>query len=585
MFFSVLRNAAVLEKRYGFCEEEERQSARVRAEEDKRQSVRTSSCPFFSVTSISTFFLLGMLLDYFTSDPILVEELSLLLALAWPTGIASLARQLVSVADVAILGRLGTQYLAGASIAQIWIVSTQGFIWQALGSALNTLAAQADGAGEPALVGLWFQTALAVMALLLIPVTILWAVCTRPALLLLGFQDESATLAAEFCRFFILYLWASQTYVLVSNYLNSFSISWPPLFANVIMLGINVLANVLLVFGTQPFGSTLWSGIGFPGSPIASGITQVGVCFLMVLFIRSSPALYEKRWPGWKLSEAFAWERMRVFLGQAIPSFISFFLQDGFMQVMSFLAASMGDAQVAAHNSFLQFLFALTCLIYGLTKATQVRVASLLGKGDVKRAKLVAFFATAACSLVSLTVGMTVLASRNVLGYVFSKDPAVVAAASEIALPCGISFTLISLFYCSRAILAAQARPGPITVAFLVGAWGCGVPSGIAIAKLTTLGIAGIWYAMIIGLGTTTLIATIAVVRSDWEAISDKASIRAHRAALDEQHNLSEDGDHLVKENKVEEDTNTLNHAFLPEVEAQDKEGRVPLLLSVNTTS
>ena len=498
------------------------------------------------------------MLQRFTTDPILREELSLLLALAWPTGIASLARQLVSVADVAILGRLGTQYLAGASIAQIFIVATQGFIWQALGSALNTLAAQADGAGEKALVGLWTQTALAVMTLLLIPVTILWAVATRPALHLLGFQDESASLGAEFCRYFILYLWASQTYVIVSNYLNSFSVSWPPLFANVIMLGINVLANVLLVFGTVPFGSTVWSGIGFPGSPIASGLTQVGVCFLMVLFIRSSPSLHELRWPGWRLKEAFAWSRMKVFLGQALPSFLSFFLQDGFMQVMSFLAASMGDAQVAAHNSFLQFLFALTCLIYGLTKATQVRVASLLGKGDVERAKTVAFFATVACSVVSLTVGMTVLATRNVLGYVFSRDPQVIAAASEIALPCGISFTLISLFYCSRAILAAQARPAPITIAFLIGAWGCGVPSGIAISKLTNLGIAGIWYAMIIGLGTTTLIATIAVIRSDWKAISDKASFRAHKAAIEQDKDI-DSLDYALLSNEGKEETLVIN--------------------------
>jgi hypothetical protein len=97
------------------------------------------------------------------------------------------------------------------------------------------------------------------------------------------------------------------------------------------------------------------------------------------------------------------------------------------------------------------------------------------------------------------------------------------------------------------------------------------VPSGIAIAKLTNLGIAGIWYAMIIGLGTTTLIATIAVVRSDWKAISDKASSRAHHAALEEDVNKV---DKRFYDDDDDDEKNSLQDSLLT------KEGNVPLLMS-----
>ena len=96
----------------------------------------------------------------------------------------------------------------------------------------------------------------------------------------------------------------------------------------------NIILNILLVLGTAPFGSpptsaAAWSGIGFIGSPIASGVTQVAVAVLLVVFIRRTPALHEGRWPGWRPREALSAGRLGAFLRQAGPSFAVFFLQDG----------------------------------------------------------------------------------------------------------------------------------------------------------------------------------------------------------------------------------------------------------------
>ena len=375
-------------------------------------------------------------------DAAVREEMAALFALALPTGLGIMARQLVPVVDAAVLGRLGTPFLAAASVAQIFTIATFGFVWQSVGSALNTLAAQADGAGERALVGLWLQTALAVAAVACALVSLLWAFGAAASLRLLGFDAGVSELAQLFVRWYLLFMWPNMAYIAVTNYLNSFSVSWPPLVANVALLCVNVVMNVLLVLGTAPFGSAAWAGIGFVGSPIASGATQAGVVALLVLFVRASPALHEGLWPGWRPREALAWPRVRTFMRQALPGFAAFFLQDAYLQLASLLAAELGPAEVAAHSALLQLLFALTCLIYGLTKATQVRVAALLGRGDARLARLVALLATAVCTAISAAVGLALVAARDVAGSLFSSDPAVIAAAREIALPCGLSYTL-----------------------------------------------------------------------------------------------------------------------------------------------
>ena len=71
-----------------------------------------------------------------------------------------------------------------------------------------------------------------------------------------------------------------------------------------------------------------------------------------------------------------------------------------------------------------------------------MRVAALLGRGDARLARLVALLATAVCTAISAAVGLALVAARDVAGSLFSSDPAVIAAAREIALPCGLSYTL-----------------------------------------------------------------------------------------------------------------------------------------------
>jgi len=48
----------------------------------------------------------------------------------WPMSVSIACRLALIITDVSILGHLGTTYLAGASLAQVWQIVTSTFIWQ-----------------------------------------------------------------------------------------------------------------------------------------------------------------------------------------------------------------------------------------------------------------------------------------------------------------------------------------------------------------------------------------------------------------------------------------------------------------------
>jgi MATE family multidrug resistance protein len=276
-------------------------------------------------------------------------------ALAWPAGASILFRNAIPMIDVAFLGHLGTDYLAAAAIAQVWITVTSAFIWQGCGQAVNTLGAQAFGARNLPLVGVWLQISTLVTAAMCVPVTVAW-LFTSPALAALGFPQAQCDLAQTFATWYILYLWPAYLFVNVSNYLQSVGSVMPALWVNATMTAANAGLNRVLIYGV---GS--WPGLGFKGSPIASAITAALSLAGMLLYMRVT-GVHRPTWAGWS-REALARRRVKTFLLQAAPGMLSAALEDFQLQVMSYLAASLGAVDIATHNAFLQLFFVLTCAL------------------------------------------------------------------------------------------------------------------------------------------------------------------------------------------------------------------------------
>lgn len=185
-----------------------------------------------------------------------------------------------------------------------------------------------------------------------------------------------------------------------------------------------------------------------------------------------------------------------------------------------------GSWIIGCHNGLLSCLLTLLALQFGAMKATSVRCGNYVGALDARRAKLVAKLAMLVSCFVSSLSTILLLAARNEVGRVFSKDPRVINEAADIIFLVGAGLPVLALFYVAMSVLDAAALPGVVAVAFFFGSWVVCLPVALELGLVLDLGLMGIWTGLILGYGTTTLILCFKVYHLDWAAILEAARVR-----------------------------------------------------------
>ena len=190
--------------------------------------------------------------------------------LAWPVAATFVLQSSTQQMTIIFVGQLGALQLGAASMANMWINITGMSIIYGGMSAYDTLGAQAYGAGNYPLVGLLAQRCLAISTLLCIPISLSWWYLTGPALVLVGIEQDTADLAAQFARTNILCLWPTLAHNVLQRFLRSQGVVRP----------------VTLVMGvcSCAFAPVAWwfvDRFGFIGAPMANAVLN----WFLLIFI------------------------------------------------------------------------------------------------------------------------------------------------------------------------------------------------------------------------------------------------------------------------------------------------------------
>jgi len=453
-------------------------------------------------------------------------------ALVWPLGLMAAARLSLLVIDQAFVGHLGTPELAGASLAGVWIDVISGWMWPSFGTAVSTLASQAIGAKNEPLAGVWLQTGLVLGAIASLPVMGGLA-ASEPMFTSLGFGAHESQLAGTFSAWFAPGIAAGFPFVILLSFLKAQAVVIGPMVISLGMVAVNILMNMVMIHGTtwfEPEGTEpLWRGLGFIGSPIATSLTRWIALGALSVFVcvtreRSPASSLARTCTGPQCAEALSARRMwQMACGFAIPLALSNLLEELQLQVVAFLAAQLGEAQLAAHTSMLTLFFFCSAAMYSAVDATAARIGRHLGAGTVHRGRFVMYL-DLLFSLASAVVVASVLggAGGN-LARLFSSDPAVIDAVRPLAVLVGCCYALLCLFFVSVAVLDAMGKTSAVATAFVAGAWLVAVPLAFVLDRMAGLGLNGLWYGLATGYAVVTVIAVVFVVRADWDEASRRA--------------------------------------------------------------
>ncbi|HET7399693.1 MAG TPA: MATE family efflux transporter [Intrasporangium sp.] len=343
-----------------------------------------------------------------TPAPAPAEPRREILRLAVPAFLALVAEPLFLLADSAIVGHLGTAELAGLGVASTALVTAAGvFVFLAYGT--TSIVSRHLGAGdERAAVaagvdGLWLSVLLGTATAAVV------ALAASPISGVFGASAAASAQATTYLRISALGLPAMLVILAVTGVLRGLQDTRTPLLASVSGFGANIGLNLLLVYGLHwGIAGSAW---GTVIAQTAMGAALVAVLVRRCILLRARIAPH----PGRVLTAALT----------GIPLLVRTLALRATLLVTTWVAASLGDVPLAAHQVALTVWSFLAFALDALAIAAQALVGKALGAGDRARVRTSMDTMVRWGTRGGLAVGLLLVALHSVLPPLFTADPAV----------------------------------------------------------------------------------------------------------------------------------------------------------------
>jgi putative MATE family efflux protein len=402
-----------------------------------------------------------------------------ILRLAVPALGALAVEPLYVLVDTAIVGRLGTDQLAGLALAAVvlsFVVAGSNFL--AYGTTERVArrhgAGDSRGAAEVGVQALWLSTIVGVAAVaLLVP-------AARPIAEALGGSGPALQYAVEYLRIsavgvpFVLCALAAQ------GILRGLVDYRTPLVILLAANAANVVIEVVLVFGL---------GYGIAGSAWSTVVSQAGAAAAFVFVVRGHLAAARQRRPD------------RAGLAPLITAGRHLLVRVGAMLAVfagaTAIAARIDPPTLAAHQIVMSLFMFIALSLDALAIPAQTLVAGELGAGARTSAADVARRVVVLSVIAGVGLGAVVALAAPVLPRLFTADPAVADHATTALFWLAALLVPAAVAFAHDGILIGAGDYrflGVASVAYLIAM----APVGIVLLRYEQLGIAGIWAGLTI---------------------------------------------------------------------------------------
>jgi MATE family multidrug resistance protein len=436
---------------------------------------------------------------------LLTVEFAETLKLATPIALTQLGQIAMMTTDLALIGRLGTDAVAGASLGQT--VSFMGFVvGMGLVSAVAPLTAQAFGARDPhrlrrALrVGLWgaFLVAIPIMVLQLLG---------EQGLLLLGQAPASAHLAGTYLKGMVWAALPGLWTIAIRGFMGSVNRPEPGLWIMLAAIPLNALTAYALIYGAfgLPRLELLGAGLG-------TTIVSWAMC-LASMWVAANVRPFRKFRVFTHVFRA-DWPLLRELFAVGAPIAVAFVLEYGLFGSAALLMGLIGTLALTAHQVALNVAAVLFMVPFGVGMAATVRVGHAVGRGDVSAVRRAGFAGIVLGAAFMTVMTAIVLATRYDIAMLFlgsSERNADAFALSSALLIVGSTFFIAD----GMQTVAAGALRGMsdtrIPMLFsAISYWLVGFASSCVLGFTFGLGAIGVWIGLSLG---TAVYAVLLILR------------------------------------------------------------------------
>ncbi len=454
-----------------------------------------------------------------------------MLSLATPVVVAELGWMTMGMVDILMVGRVSPEAIGAVGIGSSLFLAVDIFAMGLL-LGLDTLVAQAFGAGRLDECHVWLVHGVALALALSVPITAaLWLVSANldawglhPAVL----EPTRAYLDAVTWSLVPLLLYAS-----FRRYLQGMGVVRPVMVALVLANVMNAVCNWIFIFGR--LGAPALGVRGAAWATVASRLVMAGVLLAVIVYrerdlglprrsaglsagarsakVEGAKGLPRRSAEGAKVGLFHTPMRLRrsrmtrlVTLG--FPAAMQVTLEVGVFAAATALAGRFAPAALAAHQIALQFAGVTFMIPLGVSSAAAVRVGHAVGRRDPAGVRRSGWTAIAISAAFMLCAAVVFIAFPRVLIGAFTRDAGVLAHGASLLFVAAIFQLFDGLQGVTTGVLRGLGDTRSPMLWNLAGHWFIGLPLGYVLAFVAGIGVIGLWW----GLSTGLIICGVALV-------------------------------------------------------------------------
>nr|WP_320113930.1 MATE family efflux transporter [uncultured Desulfuromonas sp.] len=277
------------------------------------------------------------------------------------------------------------------------------------------------------------------------------------------------------------------------------SLTRPGMIVSFFGLGINIVADYLLVFGA--FGLPALGGVGC--GP-ATALTMWSMCFGMVVIFWRHGELRRYNVMAWK--KPFQRDIQKHLLTLGLPIGSGLFIECSVFAMIAILLARFGAQSVAAHQIALNFASMLFMIPLSIATAISVRIGFTVGRqraAHTRRAARVGVVATLCLALISATI--IALFPQSCVA-IYTSDAQLRDAAAALLIYAAIfQIPDAAQVSCAGALRGFKDTRIPMLLQIL-SYWGIALPIGSYLGLTLNWGARGFWIGLICGLSSAAVL-------------------------------------------------------------------------------
>ncbi len=426
-----------------------------------------------------------------------------MLTLAVPALGALIAEPLYVLADTAVVGNIGTAELGGLGLAtQVigTVVAVSIFLAYGTTSSVSRLlgAGRDRDAANQAVQGLWIAVVAGIA---------FGAVCfvLAPQLLrLLQAEGDVERFGVRYLRVSVFGFPAMLLVMAGVGYLRGLKDTKRPLIVALVSAVGNLVLELVLVFRF---------GFGVGASALSTVVFQWVAASFYLVWIWSAARDFNV---GWAPHPA----TLRALGRDGIDLFIRTSALRASFVIAAAVAASIGDAELGAHEIAFGLFFFLALALDAVAIAGQAMIGTLLGANNVPKALVVGRRITAWGFGLGVFATALVLVLRPVLPDIFTDDPDVIAAAGGVLLLLAVTQPIAGVVFALDGILIGAGDMRYLAKAMVISALVFLV--AVSVVIWSDGGINALWVAIIVFMAARGVTMLWRLRGDDWAVAGDQ---------------------------------------------------------------